>query len=64
MGAFVEVDEHDHCRVHWLVVARPAPLEGLEVGAAGEGDEFFHEAMAVTQGTSLLGAILSEEEVK
>lgn len=54
MGAFVKVDEHDHCCVHWLVVAGPTPLEGLEVGVAGEGDEFFHEAVAVAESAVLL----------
>lgn len=34
MGSFVEIDEHDHGGVHWLVVAGPAPLERLEVGIA------------------------------
>lgn len=54
MGTFIEVDEHDHCCVHRLVVAGPAPLERLEVGVAGEGDEFFHEAVAVTKSAVLL----------
>lgn len=54
MGTFVEVYEHDHGCVHGLVVAGPAPLEGLEVGVAGEGDEFFHEAVAVAEGAVLL----------
>ena len=54
VGTFVEVDEHDHGCVHGLVVAGPAPLEGLEVGVASEGNEFFHEAVAVAEGAVLL----------
>lgn len=58
VGALVEVDEHDHGCVHGLVVSGPAPLEGLEVRVAGEGDEFFHEAMAVAEGAVLVRLVL------
>lgn len=50
VGSFVEIDEHDHGSVHWLVVTRPAPLEWLEVGIAGQRYELLHESMTVAEG--------------
>lgn len=37
--------------MHWLMVARPAPLEGLKVRVGGKGYEFLHEAVAVAEST-------------
>lgn len=47
----IQINQHDHGGVHWLVVSGPGPLKGLEVWVSGKENEFSHETMTVAKGT-------------